>query len=1605
MSSLDYGLLRTSHPSQTGPYLHKIALDNQVGPVAVSQELLNAVHSQSLPPRVYELWLCACPDATAIILGLQQSKSVLVRRGAIKAFKRWFRTSKCVDIWRAVGGTDGIVAMLVDFSVNHVSEFCKQLGKCSTSSALRPERQNLVTELMYSLASRFFPGSAKVQNPDERPLWNVYAQLVYACTPQARDAWIDHKDLPELSMMKVMQTDTEHYQQQCLDNAAAGDKNLHRYAALFVSLPPKVSVEDPTVTQSMEFAASFLETLSEHDVQLPKEGGYRKLGSAFMTVIRRLACRRISREFVLETVTLISSCLKQQVIDAANHGGASKFGDYMKDIARLWALDPDTFEGPLSELLGEDINKLNYRHLAPVVSIVARKDRFRLLQWLIFTQYKVDIDDSSQLPSLRRGVSWDLLTALPNAEAQGLLDRLVTIEGDRWISVPGVQLPDVDRANVKLEMLRCRFIDDDASRVKEASLKTAEYQRIAQKERDAQSRMKWVTATGLMAVESGSIDLLKDVLVWARRYNRDPMVSQFYGSNSPLRRPDTISLLSGIPERPTQATTRDVVKGNICKGNDVVLLLWETAAMCQNEPSFYATHWSEVQHLFADIVQARIQRIKKLKTRLNLSNDETINLVWEPTIHALLDAEELGIDERNKALQFDDMNGPLDIWGDVVATDPDPTVLWFIDELARRRDALWQQQRCKMHTNVMTLEAPWPRGLPVQALLSVYRDGKVSGEGLPFITECARNVVFMPAEKALRELPESKEDRAAIGSFVEDYQIALKIFVSSSSKKERPSKAHAAWQHATRDLSEARLSPREAMLYWTDIFDGADVPCPASTLALPLRQLPSLPDIDDLDHKAEWHPDAGPHPTVKDRTLAPTCLDCFTHPSITKSIHAEFLVPTPSVSRTYIPKFWYFSRLGSGVPFQAKDAFIAAGLLLIDAISQADSKVLSNAFPGGAPRFPAVFLDSEFVEDQRAFNTYPVELLNDTPAALLEQLTAALIEKLCTSEKPAPTLVKWTFTTLSLLAWSDNPELSIRHIVRVIIDLPDHSSWHRVMLHPGILKRLTATQSKALVAGLADAINEKSAQRKWADTVAKSTPAEPSSDAKPPSTPFVKVTTVKLLAQLMSHAEFIGESFTVDILVKLFAEATHVDIRAAVVESLVAIAELTKSSSIKENVMTVLETHVVPFAAELSERSPMTEQAWKECEEKLELPDIETQKPSQDALLDFINRSTWQRDPAKTRALIQSLLLPMIHKSASNGQRWLKIALSARGATELCQYVPKAFGTYGLLKDLLRKYPAHMPASCYDDLHALLVFFAEASGQYKDLKACFEAMNPPPVGHEAWLRITSKDSSDPDPDTAGLLKTSIFATSEDAAANGLLTPSQLQNHEKKMIDICLSRFDQDAKSWEGLTSRHLPPLRQKEAWQVAWYGYCRPLVEYMVSRIDATRTPKWLHDPERKPARLPDAFQLRLWLLTYPSMPWRGDAEQELRRDKFVREVRALIMQLADSGRPYHARFELVVAAAKKCYEKDYAFIAWQLGLLSEKQIGGDLDTAKLLLVELADSLLKSAQAPVTHVVMDGVKEMLAGWKKCVDEDVRDRGIVTTALLESNKMKKDALPW
>ena len=93
--TLDHDFLRSAPPKDVALHLRKLALANLDNPDAISERLLQAIESESVPPMVFALWTSACPNDSATIAGMQCSHSIIVRSSAIRNFRRRLRTAKC----------------------------------------------------------------------------------------------------------------------------------------------------------------------------------------------------------------------------------------------------------------------------------------------------------------------------------------------------------------------------------------------------------------------------------------------------------------------------------------------------------------------------------------------------------------------------------------------------------------------------------------------------------------------------------------------------------------------------------------------------------------------------------------------------------------------------------------------------------------------------------------------------------------------------------------------------------------------------------------------------------------------------------------------------------------------------------------------------------------------------------------------------------------------------------------------------------------------------------------------------------------------------------------------------------------------------------------------------------------------------------------------------------------------------------------------------------------------------------------------------------------------------------------------------------------------
>ena len=454
-------------------------------------------------------------------------------------------------------------------------------------------------------------------------------------------------------------------------------------------------------------------------------------------------------------------------------------------------------------------------------------------------------------------------------------------------------------------------------------------------------------------------------------------------------------------------------------------------------------------------------------------------------------------------------------------------------------------------------------------------------------------------------------------------------------------------------------------------------------------QWPIFPFDRRIDDFAEWDPAEAftPPPIVKPRPLSPLTVDCFIHASQSPlfSLKDKFTEPAAFASGdapSQEDDIWMVSTMfGNRIRKPAiREGLIVSALLYLG--SKLDVSLLAQPFPTASDvRYPGLWLDGDFLQREDLYSTRALEvlrhLLPTVPPSLLLKLTRNALDKLFeASDDLAPAklaeIESVAFRLLSLLVDSDRPHLATDLVLKTVIERPDASSWHRKFLSITMLRRLSASKAKVLLQSFAEAVikrmkEQSEAPKRITDTIASS---------KPALKPYIKITTVKYLAQLLDHVDFIPASFALDILSELLQAATHIDIRTAIVESLLAtLAECKDDDSVAlgERIISVLE-RMIPIASGMDERCQLTEDDWKKVEIEGRLPEVYEEgtgpldrcwPPILRSLALSTEEKTWVSVGGLEKdwmdLIMTRIMIPILKRSTENNTRWIKIFLAKYG--------------------------------------------------------------------------------------------------------------------------------------------------------------------------------------------------------------------------------------------------------------------------------------------------------------------------------------------------------
>ncbi|KPM38634.1 hypothetical protein AK830_g7917 [Neonectria ditissima] len=653
------------------------------------------------------------------------------------------------------------------------------------------------------------------------------------------------------------------------------------------------------------------------------------------------------------------------------------------------------------------------------------------------------------------------------------------------------------------------------------------------------------------------------------------------------------------------------------------------------------------------------------------------------------------------------------------------------------------------------------------------------------------------------------------------------------------------------------------------------------------------------------------------------------------------------------------------------------------------------------PTFEALLKESRNAE---ASGVYVLQRLPAKEASMLAKLARFLLERMHVRLGPERLRVQMgdVVEVVMRVARSDQPSLACPFIRDLILNGDDNSSWHRQLVNVRFISSLPAKAVRELLFTMADAIRDKLREQN-------SRPRDNDENHKNnPRPSVVKVTTVKMMAQLLKDNVFVDAASSCDILVGLLAEARHIDAQTTIVSSLIStIEEPTCPPGLRTRILDALESYIVPVAAQLSERQRLTEADWEVFarQDETKLPDVSKETPLLMMLVERARRGKLNPDDEKRLA---QLIMTALEQSAANNGRWMELFLAKnKFALDTNERLPSAPTNISVLTLLLANWTRYVPASILNILRNILL----------------TNLSPSP----AIMRITSTVKSNPDlvNSNAGKhwlaqfdnLSKSAFRIGVEHAAIVLRSPSdktqsKLSDGEGITVpmlqDLVLAIAEQllitGDTSMLNLLVLRLGQKRfeSRQCWE-SWRSNCVPVVEDIITRVKAIRSDTestWGTTAEKTRSLLvlPNTFQLQMMILPIPYSSSQEPASSE-EMDEFISKLSVLIHELAIRHLPYHEDFvRLKEEVLKAPEEKDFLRFALKVNATTRTK---EPALADYLQLELSGDFVLKASDPQDEMVVRRAREMVLTWQNSEIESIRAVGLTVVEKLKGQRRKSE----
>ncbi|KAM0816236.1 hypothetical protein AB5N19_02038 [Seiridium cardinale] len=1627
---LDNKIIRSSVPPELARYLQTQLKSSHWK--TISDHLVASVATGSIPPDVFQVWLAVCKSADAIVAALRQDVSVLARHVAIRRFGKWLRRDADFSaIWTAVGQVKGLVDLMAAFSVDHVRVLCQTISFSCRATGAVTQRQQAMSELYDTLH-----GKGEVPNPDARPLESFYEQLLPACTVETALAHTKDRT-PGRKALDVHGAAYEARALRELFPIEGKPKTVAEFTKLFEKnhqFAYSVLKRIATDRAALEFNGGVL--LRHVILPLLRHLTRARNQTAIDPVLSlTLNCAQLEPK-VAESLSFD----KQDVLFyAIQHWKRSHNREKAEEL--LTSL--------IAAVPRENIVSFPaMASLVRTVDPVLRWSLLHLFL-LHAKRYTIDInaetdEDDKKLADLGSAWTVEFFMYLHAPAALRLFLRLAKARPDgKFISrgyysreykvvtstAVGDRRVDSDIIGAHLQSQLTAVLDEKSEWFMRAKKLVFERRNKASNTRESEERAEWAESAFKLSIATGSLNLYADTLLWARRFNRDHHTVKSLYQSPIMHTEEGLDLLSALPTHKAKQRVLSLedIKAAVIKSNEIMFALLETAAMGIQEPWFSQSDWNSVRELPAKIMGRRLQRFQTIQDERGFSDEEISNAIWEPTIDFLIKTEKFCLEEPNGRLGLDNIHGTFEDWR--VAVLPTTSACTFLDRLAKQRDALWAEFRPTVHPATTTLRDQWPRGLPVQALCPEIHLFRLGLPSMPFLEARCERVVFSD-KSVLDAVPDDKETQEAIGPFVDHYAYAFRIyFLGAKQREERIDRLRKAWAHATTVLTGTRMSAAQAIDFWKAEIISA---CPfehnleddlARLNIAPQRKstLPQLPESEDDGSPAEWDPWPMPKASRESpKHLHRTCLDCMLgsrsrYYGAPKTVNGPFYKRRSQMPSQQLSHFWSIHKYETDLSGPAKDALIAASISYINTKYGADSSLFLKHFPSEDDvRYPALYLDDDFLEKQKTRGaTEQLGILScfssRVPISLTVQLSHSLMARLKKSEKEDPEVREAAMAVIKWLVHSDCPERACHLVQQVVLDRQDDSSWHRHVFNTGFLRRLSSNDAKTLLGGLAAGIQQRQ-EKHVADQARRKarrkariqhtdqdgeTTRTPTSDESiltkheveaQSTAPMIKVTTIKMFAQILRDANFIDRGFACDALFALLNSSSHPDIQFAIVEGLISTLVQTKDRKLRELIYGGLTTHVIPIASSINERRLTKEEVWLAAEAgDGPLPEIYDGSPisSHPPLLQLLSNAAvrWKEDSPEYHDWVTRILMPIAERSAQENTRWNAIFMKRHSFEIPPQYLP----AIPVKPSQLLNYWTTIPQSRTDANFETLKRYALVNLRpHIGLLAANEAVkkNADLLKSNAgkhWLYLWDNPGNRAFDCGINQIAVSLYSAnfSDTHEVNTARVQELLRN---LMVDFIskaeVGKFEQLMGVLGSVT------LDRKEKWKAR----ILPLLEYAITEIDGLRTEEWQRNPQRSPSRLPQTLPIkqRIMMGKYVKVNFHTLSQKSI--DDFLAEYSALIDEMIAHDAPYHDQW----VTFPRPLAIFYPFNCLSVALALVEGIQTQAPTlAESLKLEVADFLLRQNSKARNEQERERAKTVLNRWVNSPVERIRLRGEAT----------------